>query len=417
MASKPYLIFTLDDSHYAIAASLVKEIFPLPELTPVPEAPTDIIGILNLRSEVLPVMHLALRLGRLSVTCQLEDQIVVMDWRGLQIGMVVDRVLELRAIEDESIQAQIDYGRTNNINPAFIAGIAKLESELIVLLDPETLIRQPDEVASLIWEGAVQRDNQSLALEPLLQAGSQTTSDDVDLSFLEEPEEVEERDRSALDDTLGSFDMPDLLIGDLPASEESVEKSTVFGSGFGSFYDRFCPHATPGDREIFQQRAEKLKMTLVDLDDSTGLYPLAVVKLGGESFGIDLKSIQEFTSIRNLTAIPCCPGHIVGNMNLRGEIVTLVDIRSVLNLSGAPVRVGSKTVVVQVQDILAGLPVDDVADVMYVNPDQIKPVPVALPASSEAYLQGTVSIFDLTVGILNLSKLLGGSDLVVNETV
>lgn len=410
MASKPYLIFTLDDSHYAIAASLVKEIFPLPELTPVPEAPTDIIGIINLRSEVLPVMHLALRLGSLSVTCKLDDQIVVLDWRGLQIGMVVDRVLELRTIEDEAIQAQIDYGRTNNINPAFIAGIAKLESELIVLLDPETLIRQPDEVAALIWEGAVQES----PLEKLLQAQSTASSDDIDLSFLED---IEERDRSALDETSGAFDMPDLPIGEIAAKEKSVEKSTAIGSGFGSFFDRYCPNIAPREKEIFRQRAEKLKMTLVDLTDSTGLYPLAIVKLGTESFGIDLKSIQEFTSIRNLTAIPCCPRHIVGNMNLRGEIVTLVDIRSVLNLPTPVVGVGTKTVVVRVEDIVAGLPVDDVSDVMYVNPDQIKSVPVALPASGGTYLQGTVALFDLTMGILNLSKLLGGSELVVNETV
>jgi purine-binding chemotaxis protein CheW len=410
MASKPYLIFSLDDSHYAIAASLVKEIFPLPELTPVPEAPTDIIGIINLRSEVLPVMHLALRLGRLSVTCKIDDQIVVLDWQGLQIGMVVDRVLELRTIEDESIQAQLDYGRTNNINPAFIAGIAKLESELIVLLDPETLIRQPDEVATLIWEGALQES----PLEKMLQAEATANSDEVDLSFLDE---MADRDRDALGESPGAFDMPDLPIGEIPDIGKSIEESTVIGSGFGSFYDRYCPHATPAEQAIFRQRTEKLKMTLVGLDDSTGLFPLAVVKLGGESYGIDLKSIQEFTSIRNLTAIPCCPRHIVGNMNLRGEIVTLVDIRSALNLPTPVVKVGTKTVVVHVEDIVAGLPVDDVADVMYINPDQIKPAPIALPASGEAYLQGTVSIFDLTLGILDLSKLLGGKELVVNETV
>jgi len=63
MESKAYLIFYLDKSPYAIAAQTVKEIFPLPELIPLPEAPTDIIGVLNLRGEILPIMHLALRLG------------------------------------------------------------------------------------------------------------------------------------------------------------------------------------------------------------------------------------------------------------------------------------------------------------------------------------------------------------------
>jgi CheW-like domain len=84
MASKPYLIFDLDDSQYGIDASLVKEIFPLPELTPVPEAPPDIIGILNLRGEVLPIMHLGLRLGRSTIAFKLSDQCFVCRSQGNQ---------------------------------------------------------------------------------------------------------------------------------------------------------------------------------------------------------------------------------------------------------------------------------------------------------------------------------------------
>lgn len=226
---------------------------------------------------------------------------------------------------------------------------------------------------------------------------------------------MEDRDRQALDESVGVFDMPDFPVTDLPVNKESIEASTPVSPGFGSFYDRYCPNTTPAEQEIFQRRAENLRLPLVDLTDSTGLYPLAVVDLGGESFGIDLKSIQEFTSIRNLTPIPCCPRHIVGNMNLRGEIVTLVDIRSVLNLPATAVKVGNQTVVVQVEDIVAGLPVDRVSDVLYVNPAEIKPVPIAVSADGEGYLQGTISIFDRMLGILDLPKMMTQGGLVVNE--
>jgi purine-binding chemotaxis protein CheW len=412
MESKPYLIFYLDKSPYAIAAQTVKEIFPLPELIPLPEAPTDIIGVLNLRGAILPIVHLGLRLGRSPVTCKLSDQVVVLDLQGLQIGMVVDRVQDLQTIDQNLIQIQPDYGRSlqpNPINPAFIAGIAKIESELIVILNPETLIRQPELVTAIIYEQT---------------EVSESTLFDLDSNF-----ESDRVDRLLLDESIPDENLDlefDRLFANLQAADLKQDPSTepqiatdqmLTQTQFGDFYDRYLPEISATDRDIFLRRAENLRLPLVDLNDATGLFPLAIVKLGGESFGIDLSAIQEFTSIRNLTRIPCCPNHIVGNMNLRGEIITLVDIRHILNLSGAPVKIGNKTVVVQVQDILAGLTVDDVADVTYINPIQIKPVPIALPASSEAYLQGTVSLFDLTLGILDLPKILAGKELIVNETV
>jgi purine-binding chemotaxis protein CheW len=416
MESKPYLIFYLDKSPYAIAAPTVKEIFPLPELIPLPEAPTDIIGVLNLRGAILPIMHLGLRLGRSSITCQLSDQVVVLNLQGLQIGMVVDLVQDLQTIDQNLIQIQPDYGRSlqpNPINPAFIAGIAKIESELIVILNPETLIRQPAQVTAISWEQTEGNMARSAVLEPsLLDLDNNLEADQI---FLEERIADEDPDLG-LDQLFANLKAADLK-QEISTESQIETDQTPAQIGFGDFYDRFLPGISPADRDVLLRRAENLRLPLVDLNDATGLFPMAIVKLGGESFGIDLSVIQEFTSIRNLTRIPCCPNHIVGNMNLRGEIITLVDIRHILNLSGAPVKIGSKTIVVQVQDILAGLPVDDVADVTYINPQQIKPLPIALPASSEAYLQGTVSVFDLTLGILDLPKILTGKELIVNETV
>jgi len=63
MESYPYLTFTLDQSLYGINTFLVEEIFFLPELTSIPESPFDIVGVVNLRGEILPIMDLNLRFG------------------------------------------------------------------------------------------------------------------------------------------------------------------------------------------------------------------------------------------------------------------------------------------------------------------------------------------------------------------
>jgi purine-binding chemotaxis protein CheW len=404
MDSKPYLIFDLGNSQYGIDAQLVKEVFSLPEIEPMPEAPSDIIGILNLRGEVVPVMHLALRLGHPTVTCRVSDQIVVLDWQGLQIGMVVDRVQELQTIDSKAIQPQLNYGRANT-NPAFMAGIAQLESEqLVTLLAPEALIREPNEVAMTIWEGAVPQNGAAKRPE-------QTATIDSGGDYQSWLDDLEPKSQSQT-----AFKLPEGLFE--IADENTVEvepQAEAARPVFGSFYERYCPRATPEERAIFRQRADSLQQPLTGLSDSTGLYPLAVIDLGGEYFGIDLKTVQEFTRIRNLTAIPCCPKHIVGNMNLRGEIVTLVDIRNLLNLPITEAQIGSQTVVVRVNDIVAGVLVDDVSDVIYVKTDEIKTVPIALHGGSSAYLKGTLPLFDLSMGILDLPKIMTQGELVVND--
>ena len=77
MQGKPYLIFSWHGRRYGIEANLVKEMFLLPELTSIVEAPNDIVGILNLRSQIVAVMHLDLRLGLQMQECRLSDGVVL----------------------------------------------------------------------------------------------------------------------------------------------------------------------------------------------------------------------------------------------------------------------------------------------------------------------------------------------------
>jgi purine-binding chemotaxis protein CheW len=259
----------------------------------------------------------------------------------------------LQTIDQNLIQTQPDYGRSlqpNPINPAFIAGIAKIESELIVILNPETLIRQPEQVIAIGWEQTEKKISPPEVPD--------TASFNLEGNFEDFQLIPDENHDLGLDQLFANLKATDFK-QDSPTESLFITDQMLSQIGFGDFYDRYLPGISSADRDVLMRRAENLRLPLVDLNDATGLFPLAIVKIGGETFGIDLTAIQEFTSIRNLTTIPCCPSHIVGNMNLRGEIITLVDIRNILNLGGAPVKIGNKTVVVQVQDILAGLPVDD----------------------------------------------------------
>ena len=355
MKTKPYLIFHLHDIQYGIDANLVKEIFLLPELIPIAEAPIDIVGILNLREKLLPVMHLDLRLGNPFTRCQLTDSIIVLDWNNLQIGIIVNNVHEVKEIGSEIIEKEIDYGRSNKINPAFISGMAKIDDSTTLLLNPEALIRQPDEVKDLV----------------------------------EEAEEVEKLEDS-----------------------ESQDKVKVLSN----FYELCCPNATPEERANFRRRADNLRQTTLEtITDITEQLPLAIISLNREYFGLDLETVREFINICNVTSIPCCPQHILGNINLRGEIVTLVDIRSSLNLPINTDKNTSKAVVIEVDEVVAGLPVDEVFDVMYLPQSEINSVPMAVESSRHEYLRGTAAYADKMLTILDLPKIINQGNLEVNE--
>ncbi|MBD2519418.1 chemotaxis protein CheW [Nostoc sp. FACHB-973] len=190
-------------------------------------------------------------------------------------------------------------------------------------------------------------------------------------------------------------------------------------------------HFNSQERQVFRERTESLRCAIAD-EDSAWLLPLAVVGLGGEYFGFGLETVHEFTEIHKITPIPCCPPHILGNINLRGEIITLININEVVDLPMKGVRsptvgrspspTGGSTshqqaVVVRLEQRVAGIAVDDIFDVTYIHPGQMTPAPIALNSAKDDYLQGVAPYRDRMMSIINLSKLLTSEALVVNEEV
>jgi purine-binding chemotaxis protein CheW len=364
MSSKSYLIFNLHDVKYGIEATLIKEIFLLPELIAIPETPIDIVGILNWREKIIPVMHLDLRLGNPLQECKLSDSILVIECQELQIGLIINSVIEVAKIALNSIENKINHRQEKNINPVFIEGVTQLDKEIIILLNSETLIRQPDAVGDLI----VNREN----FEPNNNKLSEEISADID-------------------------------------RKKNLQISR-------DFYSVCCPNATLKERKIFRQRAEKIKQKNAGAtEDLIQKIPLAVIGINGEYFGINLESVREFIDIRSFTCIPCCPKHIVGNINLRGEIVTLIDIRSALSLAGSPAKISEKAVIINCNDMTAGLTVDEVFDVIYLHPRDVRKLPTSANYLGNEYLQGIVPYSGKMMSVIDLPMLFNKGELVVNE--
>lgn len=368
-----YLTFRLRELQYGIEVAQVREIFPLPELQQVPEAPGDIIGLLNLRGKLIPVMHLGRRLSQPLQPCRVTDSVIVVEVQGLQVGVVVHQVDEVCPIESAQISADLSYGRESHVNTAFLSGVATVEETLYLLVNPDALVRLADEVAAMVWQAQLQ-NLQDVNLSPD-QAGAEAALDAVG------------------------------------AAETALASGAPEPSGVGTFFEQFCPDSTAAEQALFRKRAADLRQPLVD-DSKRDLIPLAVVLLEGEFFGVDMTAVREFVAVRNVCAVPCCPAHVVGNMNLRGEVVTLIDIRAALNLPQASSRPPSKAMIAEAGDVVAGITVEDVCDILYLNPADITGLPAAAGKGSGC-LQGTVPYQSTLLRVLDVLKLLAAEQLIV----
>lgn len=173
------------------------------------------------------------------------------------------------------------------------------------------------------------------------------------------------------------------------------------------------PKLSPDELAVFHQRALNLMKEAVE--EVEGLVPLAVFSLNGEYYGANLEAIREFSDIRSVTPVPCTPAHIVGDMNLRGDILTLVDIRGLLNIPLKKETAGQKAIVAQFNELLAGVPVNEVFEVIYLKPSDIRPVPAAVEAVSVEFMKGEAPYGGKMLTILDLQRILTRDELVIEE--
>ena len=136
------------------------------------------------------------------------------------------------------------------------------------------------------------------------------------------------------------------------------------------------------------------------------LLVFAVIRLGGELFGLDLDAVCGFSPLRAVAPLPCCPPHVVGNMNLRGEILTLVDIRPALGMAQAPEGAMHKVVVLRSGDLLLGLPAQEIVDVVHLAQSDIAPLPLASSLHGAACCKGVATVDGHAVALLDLHKIL-----------
>jgi purine-binding chemotaxis protein CheW len=394
MKEHSYLTFSLNNNLYGISLVYVEELFSLPELTPIPENPYKIVGIVNLRGNIVPVMDFNLTLSSQSLDYCLTDSLVVLKWQEFRLGIIVNQIHEVINISPAEITNELDYER----ELAVVEQGTENWENMYSYSDPNQILKE-----------SIPQFQKPVELRKII-AGVASIPENI--FILNNPDNwsnyVEIQDifsgKNLLEPKIISHNNADIFPAN--GSELLLSQQPVF-----------CPNATLEETTTFRKRADNFRFA-PETQDLKTFITLAVFALNGNIFGINLELVREFTDIRQVTPIPCVKPHIIGNMNLRGEILTLIDICGLLNLPLMGIGNNSKAMVVEVEGIVAGLMVEEVCDVMFsLNPRDIRAVPTAIHSVNDEYLQGAVLYHEKIMSILDLPKIFLKGGLIVDEVI
>lgn len=137
-----HLIFTIGNEEYGIEIKHVIEIIGIQVITPVPELPEYVKGVINLRGKIIPVMDIRLRFKKAERDYDDRTCIIVVEIKDIMIGLVIDRVLEVIDIKEEDITPPPQLG--NGFHHRYIKGIGKVGSNVKLLLEVERLLNDED---------------------------------------------------------------------------------------------------------------------------------------------------------------------------------------------------------------------------------------------------------------------------------
>lgn len=133
-----YLTFTLGEDSFGLDILYVTEIVGLQKITPVPELPEYVKGIINLRGKIIPVMDVRIRFNKSAREYDERTCIIVIDIGNKSVGLIVDRVSEVIDIPEGNISPPPKVGKNNQNR--YVKGIGKFGEDVKLILNCEKLL-------------------------------------------------------------------------------------------------------------------------------------------------------------------------------------------------------------------------------------------------------------------------------------
>ena len=164
-------------------------------------------------------------------------------------------------------------------------------------------------------------------------------------------------------------------------------------------------------KKILRERAVILAKELKTEKTSKSFHFLEF-QLADEYYCLATTEIKEVYPLKEYTRIPCTPDFIFGVMNFHGQILSIVDLKKVLNLSNGPLNEHNKIIILESKDMTFGIMTDNILGIKEIEEDSIqKELPSGIDMSNSHYISGITKDGRI---ILNSSALLADPKMLVN---
>lgn len=463
-SSNRFLTFRVDAQLYALRSDDVLEVIRVPEVARVPQGPTALLGIANLRGSVLPVAGLREILGKKTTTTTATTRAIVLDV-GAPVALVVDAVETLETTASEQIetrQNELGAEGSEKLLGAFAIG---LDKQVAKILDIKALLEaafanrsraKPREHGAR-FGGRVERERvdsreremlvtfdvaeQEFALP--LAAVQEILPAPTAITAVARTEAVVLGITSVRDTLLPLLSLRGLLgfsTGQASNEREKVVVVKVGNARVGLVADRaraivaadaelvdpvppILAARTGGEsriRSVYRGEGGRRLISILSPEQlfredvmrrlgsqQTGEAPAVhtmalekkeliflVFRLGEDEFGLSIDAVVEVAQVPSqITRVPRTPKFLEGIVNLRGEVLPVVDQRRRFDMPKLQETEGRRLVVIRTGRHRAGLIVDSVSDVLRTYAENVEPPPELTDAISR-----------LVSGVINLEK-------------
>jgi purine-binding chemotaxis protein CheW len=132
--------------------------------------------------------------------------------------------------------------------------------------------------------------------------------------------------------------------------------------------------------------------------------------VGDEQYGLDILRVKEVIRLREITRLPRAPSFVKGIINLRGDVIPIIDLRNKFGLEHQQFSAMTRVIVVDVDGRLVGMVVDAASQVVRIPADQIEPPPPIVGGLSAEYIKGVGKLEDRLVILLNIDRILSSEE-------
>jgi purine-binding chemotaxis protein CheW len=148
-----------------------------------------------------------------------------------------------------------------------------------------------------------------------------------------------------------------------------------------------------------------------DSNTVTDLTQFVSFSVGNEDYGVHIEQVQEIIRMTEITALPQTDSYVKGIINLRGNIIPIIDMRTKFNMDAMNYSELTRVIVVNMKEKLVGIVVDSVSRVLELPENEIEAPPDIINGLSREYIDGIGKIDDNMIIILKIDEVLSADEI------